>query len=76
MQHSVRQTLIFAFALCVVCSVLVSASAVGLRDRQEQNKLLDEQKNVLEVAGLIEVGAQLDVDRAFDGFSPQPVRRM
>lgn len=58
-QHSVRQTLVFAFALCVVCAVLVSTTAVALRERQEQNKLLSRQMNVLEVAGLMEPGERL-----------------
>ena len=68
MQHSVRETLIFAFALCVVCSVLVSSVSVGLRERQEENKLLDRQKNVLEVAGLVTEGERLsreEVQRRF-----------
>ena len=68
MQHSVRETLIFAFALCVGCSILVSTIAVALHDRQEENKLLDEQKNVLEVAGLLEEGEKLsreEIQRRF-----------
>ena len=69
MQHSVRQTLIFALALCVGCSILVSAIAVALRDRQEENKLLDEQKNVLEVAGLLEEGERLSREEIQRRFS-------
>ncbi len=68
MQHSVRETLIFAFALCVGCSILVSTIAVALRDRQAENKLLDEQKNVLEVAGLLTGGEKLsreEIQRRF-----------
>jgi Na+-transporting NADH:ubiquinone oxidoreductase subunit C len=68
-QHSVRQTLIFAFALCVGCSILVSVVAVALRDRQEENKLLDEQKNVLEVAGLLEDGERLSREEIHRRFS-------
>ena len=43
----------FAGAVCVVCSILVSVSAVSLRDRQERNQLLDRKKNVLLAAGLL-----------------------
>ena len=70
MQHSVRQTLIFALALCVGCSILVSSIAVALRERQEENRRVDEQKNVLEVAGLVEEGEKLsreEIQRRFAG---------
>jgi Na+-transporting NADH:ubiquinone oxidoreductase subunit C len=52
-RDSVIYTLLVALVLCVVCSVLVAASAVGLRGVQERNKLLDRQKNVLLAAHLI-----------------------
>jgi len=42
----------FCVAVCLVCAVVVSASAVGLKERQEVNKLLDRQKKVLSVAGI------------------------
>lgn len=45
-------TLLTATILCVVCSAVVSVAAVGLRDRQEQNKVLDRQKNILDATGL------------------------
>lgn len=61
-RYSVSYTLFFALALCVVCSILVSAVAVGLHDRQEENKLLDRQKNVLEVAGLMREGETISRD--------------
>ena len=68
MRHSVFYTLFFALALCVVCSILVSSVAVGLQDRQEENKLLDQQKNVLEVAGLMREGERIareEIQRRF-----------
>jgi Na+-transporting NADH:ubiquinone oxidoreductase subunit C len=50
------KTLGFVFAVCVVCAAVVSIAAVGLKDRQIANKLLDQQTNVLEAAGILEQG--------------------
>lgn len=46
----------FATAVCLLCSIVVSTSAVALRERQDRNKVLDRQTQVLVVAGLLEVG--------------------
>jgi Na+-transporting NADH:ubiquinone oxidoreductase subunit C len=50
---STRYTVLFATAVCVVCALLVAASAVGLRARQEANQRLYMEKNVLLAAGLV-----------------------
>lgn len=50
---STRYTFLFAAAVCVVCALLVAASAVGLRERQENNQVIYRQKNVLLAAGLV-----------------------
>lgn len=50
------KTVGFVFAVCVVCAAVVSAAAVGLKDRQIANKLLDQQTNVLEAAGILDEG--------------------
>lgn len=61
-----------AVALCVVCSILVSAAAIGLRPQQAANKLLEKQRNILQVAGLLQPGA--DVDQLFaDKIIPRAV---
>jgi len=55
-----RNTLIyavlFATAVCVVCAVVVSAAAVTLKERQQQNIELDRKKNVLLAAGIVKAG--------------------
>ena len=51
MEHSPARTVIFTTVLCVVFSVIVSAVAVNLEDRQKENKRLDRIKNVLLVSG-------------------------
>ncbi len=56
---STRYTVLFAVAVSALCALLVSATAVGLRDRQQANALLYQQKNVLLAAGLAEAGAEL-----------------
>jgi Na+-transporting NADH:ubiquinone oxidoreductase subunit C len=69
MQHSARYVIMFAAAVCVVCSIFVAGSAVLLKDRQEANKALDIQKKVLVVAGLMEEGESLaaeEIRRRFD----------
>lgn len=59
MSHSTGYTVGFAAAVCLVCAVFVSGAAVGLKSRQDANRLLDRQQKVLTVAGLIEEGAEL-----------------
>ena len=55
-RDSFANTLKVAAVLCVVCSVVVAGSAVGLRGLQEANKALDQKKNVLIAAGLFDKG--------------------
>lgn len=43
-----------AFCLCLVCSILVSAAAVGLKERQESNKKTEKRRNILQIANLYE----------------------
>ncbi len=64
-RDSVWRTFLVAAVLCIVCSVLVSGAAVGLRPRQERNKALDRKKNILIAAGLYEPGA--DIEGLFAG---------
>jgi Na+-transporting NADH:ubiquinone oxidoreductase subunit C len=48
------KTVGFVLAVCVVCALLVSFSAVQLKPLQQANKLLDQQTKILEAAGLLE----------------------
>ncbi|HEX9585842.1 MAG TPA: hypothetical protein VGB36_15190, partial [Gammaproteobacteria bacterium] len=60
---SPRKTLFVALALCLVCSVVVSSAAVLLRPLQLENAALDRKRNIVEVAGLL--GAGGNVESAF-----------
>ncbi|MFA5017792.1 MAG: Na(+)-translocating NADH-quinone reductase subunit C [Methylobacter sp.] len=60
---SLEKTIAIAVALCLVCAVLVSFSAVALKSLQVHNKELDMKKNILDVAGLLQEGS--DIDSAF-----------
>ncbi|WP_153555555.1 Na(+)-translocating NADH-quinone reductase subunit C [Roseimaritima sediminicola] len=51
-RDSLAYTMGVAFALCVVCSLSVSAAYVFLKPRQEENKVLDRQRNIIDAAGL------------------------
>ena len=59
MQHSTGYIVGFALTVCLVCALFVAGSAVGLKERQEANVLLDRQKKVLVVAGLMKEGEDL-----------------
>lgn len=52
----------FAAVVCLVCSVLVSGAAVALKDRQDENKVLDQKSKVLSVAGVLADGASPSAD--------------
>ncbi|CCE23917.1 Na(+)-translocating NADH-quinone reductase subunit C [Methylotuvimicrobium alcaliphilum] len=61
---SLEKTIAIALAVCFVCAILVSFAAVALRPMQAENKALDMKKNILDVAGLLEEG--VDINEAFD----------
>ena len=54
MQRSNNYIIMFAAAVCVVCSIFVSGSAVSLKEMQKSNQLLDLQKNVISVSGIFD----------------------
>ena len=70
MQGSVVYNLVFAAIICVVCAILVSASAVTLRDRQVANQMLDMQRNVLVAAGLADSDESLPEEQIAERFTP------
>ncbi|TAA47557.1 Na(+)-translocating NADH-quinone reductase subunit C [Corallincola spongiicola] len=56
---SIGKTLFVVIALCLVCSLVVSTAAVGLKPKQEENRALDKQRNILRAAGLLTPGANV-----------------
>jgi len=70
MQGSVAYNLGFATIVCVICAVVVSSSAVTLRERQEANQLLEKQRNVLVAAGLATDDESLTSEDVADRFAP------
>ena len=68
-QDSTKKTLIVALVLCLVCSVMVSVAAVGLKPMQDANKVLDRNRNVLSAAGMLQPGqSRSDIQRQFERF--------
>jgi len=52
MNESIAKTIGVAFAVCLVCSLIVSSAAVSLRDQQKTNKLNDRRIKILKVADI------------------------
>ena len=59
-KDSLKNTFSVAISLCLVCAMLVSAAAVGLKSMQDANALEDRQLNILKVCGF----EQSDMDAA------------
>ena len=68
---STQKTFAIATLLCLVCSIIVSGAAVGLKSLQQSNKTLDIKRNILEVAGLMEEG--IDIESAFSNIEAKVV---
>ena len=68
---TIKKTLIVAISLCLVCSALISFSAVELRDLQEANKTLDKQSKILSAAGLLTEGSE--ISELFESIEPRIV---
>lgn len=60
-RDSITNTFVVTLVLCIGCSLLVSSAAVALKKTQSDNKLLDRQRKIIEVAGLGK-DAPLDAD--------------
>lgn len=58
--NSIKKILTVAFALCVVCSIIVSTAAVALRPMQQTNQELDRKSNILNVAKLNEESMNIE----------------
>jgi Na+-transporting NADH:ubiquinone oxidoreductase subunit C len=73
-KETLGKTLIVVIAVCLVCSIVVSGSAVGLRELQETNAALDKKSNILGAAGLLgnattkEDIAEIYLDRVQEKF--------
>ena len=55
-KESLGKTVGIVVAVCLVCSIVVSGAAVGLRSLQQTNAALDKKSNILTAAGLYEMG--------------------
>ena len=69
MQRSASYSLIFATLVCFVCAIVVSVSAVSLKERQRTNADLDKQKNVLIAAGLANEDEVLTAEEVTERFA-------
>ncbi|REL34456.1 Na(+)-translocating NADH-quinone reductase subunit C [Thalassotalea euphylliae] len=63
------KTVGFVLAVCIVCAAVVSTAAVGLKQKQIDNKALDQQTKILEAAGILpEKVNKSSVNSTFDQF--------
>ncbi|MBU3021957.1 Na(+)-translocating NADH-quinone reductase subunit C [Aestuariibacter sp. A3R04] len=68
-KESLGKTVGIVVAVCLVCSIVVSGAAVGLRELQQTNAKLDKQTNILVAAGLYETGMSNDtIEAKFEEF--------
>lgn len=78
-QNSTRNIVVVAVALSIVCSVIVSGTAIFLRPLQLGNERENKQRIILEVAGLLDPSADRsdlsseDLDRLFAGIEAHVV---
>ena len=52
-KETIGKTVGVVVAVCLVCSIIVSGAAVGLRELQNTNAALDKKSNILSAAGLL-----------------------
>lgn len=77
-KDSLGSIVLVAIGVCLVCSILVSISAVALRPAQIANKQLDQKQNILRASGLLPADALVDdqgrgVDELFSAFEARVV---
>jgi len=70
-RDSISNTLIVAIGLSLVCSIIVSSAAIVLKPIQVKNEELFRQQIILDVAGLMEPGA--DINQLFEAIESRTV---
>lgn len=70
-RDSVKNTLTVAIGLSLICSIIVASTAILLKPVQLKNEELFRQRIILEVAGLMQPGA--DVEQLFASIEPRMV---
>ena len=68
---STKKIFTVAFSLCLVCSLLVSTAAVGLKSIQENNKVKERKENILKAAGIY--NEDVPVDELYKQIVPKVV---
>ena len=73
-KDGLRNVLLVAVGVCLVCSIVVSTAAVMLKPQQLINQELDEKQNILRAAGMLPADADVDaqgrgVDELFAEFA-------
>ena len=66
-----QKTILFAAVVCVVCSLILSATAAVLKDRQNRNADMNRKRNVLQAFGVqvtSEKGDRIVSDEEVDGY--------
>lgn len=61
MSDAVR-SILFAAATAVICSLLLTGAATGLKKYKDRNVALDRQKNLLRSVGLVDAGSEYTAD--------------
>ena len=61
-REGIKNILVVSVVVCLLCSVIVSFTAVSLKPRQDVNKELDRKQNILRAAGLLPAGAIRDAE--------------
>jgi len=57
------KSIAFTAVVALVCSLLLTAAASGLKERKLRNVAVDRQKNILKSVGLVDLGEKVPVDR-------------
>jgi Na+-transporting NADH:ubiquinone oxidoreductase subunit C len=71
-----KYTIGFALVTCVICSAVICIAAVSLKTRIADNRLLDKQKKVLVVTGLMEEGESIAPEEVSERFTSNIVARV
>ena len=77
-KEGLRNVLMVALGVCLVCSIIVSTAAVSLKPQRLLNQQLDQKQNILRAAGMLPQGEKTDargrgVDELFSEFEVRAV---